>query len=154
MKQPKRVLAAALVASILLPGCKRESGNKSGSSSVASGRGTASSADGGAASGPGAVSVTGHVAAYQNIHIEVPWDINDPVRMVATAQDAAAGKGLKLSDGTSTLEISSDGKSLRSNGRDYGTLHFGDHVVLTKDGKLTVNGVERQPELPASKPVD
>ena len=138
-------------------GCKRDGDGGSNSAEPPGGASTASSANGGTATGSGAVVVTGHVAAYQNIHIEVPWDMNDPARTVATAQEAAAGKGLKLTDGTSTLAISSDGKTLRLNGRDYGTLHFGDHVVLSKDGKLKVNGVERQPESPTtanSKPAE
>ena len=40
----------------------------------------------------------------------------------------------------------SDGESLRLDSRDVGALQPGDRIVLTRDGKLTVNGTDRAPK--------
>jgi hypothetical protein len=123
-------------------GCKRTA-SPSSSASVTAG--------GSSATGSGAVSITVNVVTYQNVHIDVPWRIDDPVQAVRLAQDAAAGKGLKLSDGKTTLEISSDGRRLTLNGKPCGNVQEGDRVALTADGKLFVNGAERLPQPPATK---
>jgi hypothetical protein len=81
---------------------------------------------------------------FQNVHVQLPWNL-DPVVIIKVSPEAASGMGLKLSDGKQDLEIPSDGRSLRFNGRDFGALKPDDRVVLTSDGKLTVNSQERQP---------
>ena len=133
------LIGIGLIAGATVLGCKRESGTKTQAEG-----GTASpSGDSASATGSGAVSVVGDELTYQNVHVKVPWDVSDPVATMKAASEAAAGKGLKLSDGKTTLEISSDGKSLRLDGRDCGALQPGDRIVLTRDGKLTVNGTAR-----------
>jgi hypothetical protein len=94
------------------------------------------------ASGAGSVSVAGNTVNYQNLRIEVPWDMSDAANAVRIATEAAAGKGLKLSDGKDTLLIASDGRS----GQPYGQVKAGDHITLGKDHKLFVNGAERSPQ--------
>jgi hypothetical protein len=96
------------------------------------------------------VSVTDNVVTYQNVHITVPWDVSNPAKAIELATQAAAGKGLQLTDGKLTLEVSSDGKTLRLDGRSYGALRQGDRVVLMSDGTLTVNGVDRAAEAPTT----
>ncbi len=44
-----------------------------------------------------------------------------------------------------TVEAETDGKNLRVNGEDYGTLKAGDVVNLREKGKVLVNDVERKP---------
>jgi hypothetical protein len=131
-------------------GCKRTAGSSTSTSVTAGGSSSSGGGDHTSATGSGAVSVTGNVVTYQNVHVEVPWRNDDPVRAVRLAQDAAAGHGLKLSDGKTTLEISSDGRRLTLNGKPCGNVQEGDRVTLTADGKLLVNGGERSPQ-PATK---
>jgi hypothetical protein len=137
------LIGIGLIAGATVLGCKRESGTKPGQ--LESGT-SASAGDSGSATGSGSVSAVGNELTYQNVHVKVPWDVSDPVATVKAATEAAAGKGLKLSDGKTALEISSDGKTLRLDGRDCGPLGPGDRVVLTRDGKLTVNGADRTPK--------
>jgi len=61
-------------------------------------------------------------------------------------------RGLKVTDGKSTLEILGEEKSVVLNGQKYGVAHPGDHVTLKADGKMLINGSERKPEIPASAP--
>jgi hypothetical protein len=142
-----RIVIAMTVAmtAILCVGCKRST--VSSPSAGGSGGGGANSASGSAdvatATGSGGVNVTGNVLTYQNVHVEVPWNVADVASLVKISQEAASGAGLTLTDGKSTLSIASDGRSIRLNGHAYGELKAGDHVVLSKEGKLTVNDVER-----------
>jgi hypothetical protein len=146
-----RVLSIALMmmtTAISSAGCKRNTGAAAGGDggSATSG-GSKTSSDGTpggtTATGAGAVSVTGKVVTYQNVHVEVPWDPSDVAEVVRMSQEAAAGNGLTLKREQWSLVIASDGRSMRLNGRDCGALKEGDSVVLSNDGKLTVNGVVR-----------
>ena len=152
---PPALALAATLAVAAQVGCKKESNSSAaaGACGTAAGGGSGSGSGGtAAATGAGAVSVAGNVAAYQDIHVTVPWSLSDPAALAKPATDAAAGRGLRLTDGTTTLEIASDGRSVRLNGRPYGGLNPHDRVVLTKDGKLTVNGAERPAETAPEPP--
>ena len=131
-----------VLALALTTGCKRDTVPSSSSSAPA---GNAS------ATGPGAVSVNGNVVTFQNVRIEVPWDVSDVAGVVKMSQEAARGAGLKLSDGKNTLLVASDGRSIQLNGQPCGALKAGDNVQLTKEGKLIVNGIERHPDEPTKK---
>jgi hypothetical protein len=140
-----RIVAMAIaMAVVLCIGCKRSS-----SSSPAAGGNTASgdgTPGGATATGSGAVNVSGNVVTYQNVHVEVPWNVSDVAELVRISQEAASGAGLTLKNGNKSLSIASDGRSIRLNGHDCGALKPGDHVVLSNDGKLRVNDVERWAE--------
>jgi hypothetical protein len=135
----RAITAAAVLTLFLLVGCKRESTTAAP---------TPNAADSSSASGPGSVSVVGNSVNYQNLRIEVPWDMSDAANAVRIAAEAAAGKGLKLGDGKDALVIASDGRSVELNGQSYGAVKPGDHVVLTRDHKLLVDGAERSPQSP------
>ena len=130
-------------------GCKQRGG--SASSSAASSQVTSDGVNATAVSA-GAVNVTGNVVTYQNVHIHVPWNAPDPTTLVKLSQDAASGAALKLTDGKNTLIVASDGHSIRLNGQACGPVKPGDTVVLTNDGKLTVNTTPRLPEASATRP--
>src|SRR5690242_6169786 len=86
--------SAALVAM----GCKRSSNTSSGPSTSVVGSSAANSgasSDSATAVGPGAVNVTGNVVTYQNVHVEVPWNVSDVAAIVKMSQQAAAGSGLR-----------------------------------------------------------
>ena len=160
MNTGEPLLLILLSGAILLGamGCKRSSNTSSGpSSSVVVGTSagnSGASSDNATAVGPGAVNVTGNVVTYQNVHVEVPWNVSDVAAIVKMSQQAATGSGLRLTDGKDMLAIASDGRSVQLNGQPYGAVKPGDRVVLTKDGKLTINGVPRSPEPPATKPAN
>lgn len=144
-----RFTAIALITAMACAGCKRSAGSASTTSggdaaparsSTAGGDGTAGGAT---ATGAGAVSVVGNVVTYQNVHVRVPWNASDVAEVVRMSQEAATGAGLTLKGGKWSLSVASDGRSLRLNGRDCGALKEGDWVVLSDDGKLTVNDVVR-----------
>jgi hypothetical protein len=101
----RAITATAVIALFLQTGCKRESSTATPSANTA---GSSS------ASGAGSISVTGNTVNYQNLRIEVPWDMSDAANAVRIAAEAAAGKGLKLSDGNDTLVIASDGAPFSS----------------------------------------
>ena len=134
-----------VLALVVTTDCKRDTVPSSSSSAPA---GNAS------ATGPGAVSVNGNVVTFQNVHIEVPWDVSDVAGVVKMSQEAASGAGLKLSGGKNTLLIASDGRSIQLNGQPFGALKAGDNVQLTSEAKLIVNGIERAPERPSTKPAN
>jgi hypothetical protein len=87
---------------------------------------------------------------------ELPW-VADPKDEMAVAIEflkARTATGFKWSNGTHTFEVANAVASLESprtnevslNGKKYGTVKPGDHVKLTQNGVLFVNGVERKPE--------
>jgi hypothetical protein len=140
-----RVAIVGMLSAIACAGCKRSnestsSTNGGGGRSTASGDGTAGGAT---ATGAGAVNVVGNVVTYQNVHVRVPWNASDVADVVRMSREAATGAGLTLKGGKWTILIASDGRSLKLNGRDCGELKEGDWVVLSADGKLTVNDVVR-----------
>ena len=128
-------------------GCKKPSSTSTdGSSAGTSTSSSSSTAGGGTSNRASSIGLAGNVLTYQNVAVEVPWDVSDPVMLIKLSQEeAASGAGLKLTDGKSTLNIAPDGRSLQLNGRAYGPLKERDHVVLTKEGKLMINGTERLP---------
>ncbi len=156
--RPVLLILLSSAALVVAMGCKRSSTTSSGPSTsvvgTSAGNSGASSSDGATAVGPGAVNVTGNVVTYQNVHVEVPWNVSDVAAIVKMSQQAATGAGLRLSDGKDALVIASDGRSVQLNGQPYGAVKPGDRVVLTKDGKLTINGIPRSPEGPATKPAN
>jgi hypothetical protein len=146
------VRLCVIVLCVAVMGCKRTSGSSASTATNTSGGGS-SAAGGGdhsTAKGSGAVSVVGNTVTYQNVHVEVPWRVDDVSQIMRMAQEAAAGKGLKLSDGETTVEISSDGRRVSLNGKACGNVQEGDRVTLRGDGKLLVNGAERATQ-PATK---
>lgn len=128
-------------------GCKREGGSTSGGGGASPNRAT--SANGGSASGPGAVSANDKQIIYQNLHIFLPWEVEQG-KLVAITMEAASGKGLTLAKEKTELKISSDGRSVTLNGQDYGNVKPGDRIVLQADGKLMVNDAERKPQAGAA----
>src|SRR5256885_2020416 len=136
----------ALIAVLVIAmgaGCKRESKSSSG------GSGNGAGSDGKVDSATGsAVAGRGNVVTYNNIAIEVPWRVDDPLSLLKVVD----ARGLKVTDGKSTLEIAGQERALFLNGRKYGVVHPGDHVTLAPDGKMLVNGIERKPDAPTSAP--
>ena len=140
MQAYRSVFALAAIGWLLGGGCKKEPA-ATGAPSAPGGNANSSSA-----SGSGSVSVVGNAVTYQSLHIEVPWDMSDPSNALKIATDAAAGKGLKLSDGKDTLIVASDGRSIELNGRSYGAVSPGDKILLTAQHKLMINSSERAPQ--------
>lgn len=136
-------IAAIALAMAILPsiGCKRSpSPSTTAGGNTAGGGGTPGGAT---ATGTGAVNVTGNVVTYQNVHVQLPWNVSDVAELVRISQEAATGAGLTLKNADRTLWLASDGRSIRLNGSDFGALKAGDQVVLSNDGKLTLNGIGR-----------
>src|SRR5438445_13889645 len=127
----------ALIAVLVIAigaGCKRETKSSSGGSgNGAGGDGKVDSATGSAVVG------RGNVVTYNNIAVEVPWRVDDPLSLLKVVD----ARGLKVTDGKSTLEILGEEKSVVLNGQKYGVAHLGDHVTLKADGKMLINGSER-----------
>ena len=69
-------------------GCKKESSTSSEGSSTGV---SVSSAQGGGSPGASSLSLTGNVLTYQNIDVEVPWDVSDPVTVIKLSREAEAG---------------------------------------------------------------
>jgi hypothetical protein len=136
MRTYRSAVAFAAIGWLLVEGCKKEP--TAGTPSAPGGN-----ADSSSASGSGSVSVVGNAVTYQNLHIEVPWSMSDPANALKIATDAAAGNGLKLTDGKDSLIVASDGRSIELNGRSYGAVNPGDRIALTAGHKLMVNGSER-----------
>jgi hypothetical protein len=124
---------------LLVGGCKKEPA--AGTPPAPGGN-----ADSSSASGSGSVSVVGNAVTYQNLHIELPWSMSDPANALKIATDAAAGNGLKLTDGKDSLIVASDGRSIELNGHPFGAVSPGDKIMLTAQHKLMVNGSERVPK--------
>ena len=135
-------LVVALALAIGAAGCKRESKSSSTGGGSAGGGELPDTASGSAVIG------RGNVVTYNNIAVEVPWRVDDPLSLLKVVD----ARGLKVTDGKSTLEILGEEKSVVLNGQKYGVAHPGDHVTLKADGKMLINGSERKPDVPTSAP--
>ncbi len=75
------------------------------------------------------------------IDFELPFAV-DNVDAIKAAQRDVQKKGCTLANDRFKLEVA--GGRLKLNGQDRGAVGPGDRVVLTDDGRLTVNGNERK----------
>jgi len=83
---------------------------------------------------------------FHGVRFYLPWKV-DPDQIVASRPRPPA-VGFTLSNGNWILEYL-DGR-LKLNGKQYGTVKAGDTVKVTEDGKVLVNGEERQPDSKAA----
>jgi hypothetical protein len=79
---------------------------------------------------------------FNQVHLDLPWK-PDPQQIFASRPKPPAS-GFRLSDGGHVLEML-DGR-LTLDGKGYGAVKAGDHVKVTQDGKVIVNGAERAPQ--------
>ena len=79
---------------------------------------------------------------FYQVRFYLPWKV-DPEQMVASRPRPPA-VGFTLSSGNWVLEYLNG--RLKLNGKDYGTVKARDSVKVTEDGKVFVNGEERQPD--------
>jgi hypothetical protein len=79
---------------------------------------------------------------FYGVRFYLPWKV-DPNQIVASRPHPPA-VGFTLSNENWIVEYL-DGH-LKLNGKHYGTVKTGDRVKVTEDGKVLVNGEERQPD--------
>jgi hypothetical protein len=78
---------------------------------------------------------------FYQIRFDLPWTV-DPQQIQASRPKPPA-VGFKLTHDSQVLELL-DGQ-IKLNGKKYGKVKAGDHVKVTEDGRVFVNGEERQP---------
>jgi hypothetical protein len=107
-------------------------------------------------SGTGTTTPSSLTADLNGVVYELPWAA-DPKDQMAVATEflkARTATGFRWSNGTHTFEVANAVGSLETpqtnevslNSKKYGRVNSGDHVKLTQNGVLYVNGVERKPE--------
>jgi hypothetical protein len=83
-----------------------------------------------------------HSLIFYQIRFDLPWKV-DP-KQVFSSRPKPPAIGFKLSSDRQALELLNG--QLKLNGKGYGTVKAGDLVKVTEDGKVSVNGEERQPD--------
>ncbi len=85
--------------------------------------------------------------AFYQVHFELPWKV-DPAQIVESRPPPPA-IGFTLTGDGHVLELLNG--RLRLDGKGYGTVKAVDRVKITEEGKVHVNGEERQPDGPAPR---
>jgi hypothetical protein len=82
-----------------------------------------------------------HSLVFYQIRFDLPWTV-DP-QQIQSSRPKPPAIGFKLTHDSQVLELLNG--QLKLNGKAFGTVKAGDHVKVTEDGKVFVNGQERQP---------
>jgi hypothetical protein len=79
------------------------------------------------------------------LEVKDPSDVNEGLRHAVELEKAVTQTGIKWTNDRLSFEVVR--KAMTLNGKNYGVVVAGDHVTLTEQGVLMVNGVERHPEV-------
>jgi hypothetical protein len=83
-----------------------------------------------------------HDLVFYQVRFDLPWRV-DP-EQIQKSRPKSPGMGFRLTNGTQTLELFD--WRLKLDGKEYGSVNPGDHVRVTDDGRVIINGDERQPK--------
>jgi hypothetical protein len=82
-----------------------------------------------------------HDLVFYQVRFDLPWRVE--AAQINESRPRPPAMGLRLTHESHTLELRD--WRLKYDDREYGTVKAGDHVQITPDGRVIVNGEQRLP---------